>query len=137
MPAQRFGLEGPSHTRHDEGHWEGLKVGDLRIQRCRACAEWIWVAQPLCPSCHTFDPEWVTVEPAGVIYAWTRTHRAFHPTAEVPYTTVLVELPHAGNKRVIGLYLGDGDPAIGSQVRGEIEPPPDEDSWPLMRWNPA
>lgn len=134
MPAQRFGLEGPSHTRHDEGHWDGLRAGELRLQRCGACAEWIWVAQPLCPSCHTFDPEWIAVEPTGVVYAWTRTHKAFHPTAPVPYTTVLVELPQAGGKRVLGLYLGDGDPVIGSRVRGEIEPAPDENSWPLMRW---
>lgn len=134
---QRFGLEGPSPTGHDAGHWEGLREGELRIQRCGACARWIWIAQPLCPSCHAFDPGWEAVEPDGVIYAWTRTHRAFHPTAEVPYTTVLVELPQAGNTRVIGLYAGADDPVIGSRVRGAFEPAPDADSWPLIRWSTA
>ena len=134
---QRFGLEGPSHTRIDEGHWEGLKAGELRIQRCGACSRWIWVAQPLCPSCHTFDPLWESVEPEGVVYAWTRTVKAFHPTAEVPYVTVLVELPQAGGKRILGLYAGDGDPVIGSRVRGYFEPAPDSDSWPLIRWENA
>jgi uncharacterized OB-fold protein len=134
---QRFGLEGPSHNRHDECHWDGLKAGELRIQRCGSCREWIWIAQPLCPSCHTFDPVWEAVAPEGVVYAWTRTHRAFHPSAEVPYTTVLVELPQAGNKRILGLYRGTDDPVIGARVVGEFEPAPDEDSWPLIRWSAA
>jgi uncharacterized OB-fold protein len=139
MTAPRFGAkaEGPSHTGIDAPHWDGLKAGELRIQRCTECKRWIWVAQPLCPSCHAFDPGWEAVEPAGVVYAWTRTHKAFHPTAEVPYVTVLVELPQAGDRRVLGIYTGDGDPVIGSRVRGTFEPAPDADSWPLIRWSAA
>ncbi len=127
-------MEGPSHTLVDAPYWDGLKVGELRIQRCGECARWIWGAQPMCPACHTFDPGWEAVEPSGVVFAWTRTWRQFHPTAEVPYVTVLVELPQAGGRRILGLYTGEGDPVIGARVRGEFEPAPDSTSWPLIRW---
>jgi len=50
---------------------------------------------------------------------------------------VLVELPAAGGCRVLGVLAhADGvTPRIGDQVRGEIEQPPDNDHWPLVRWH--
>jgi len=133
----RFGAEGPSPTLLDAPYWDGLRAGELRIQRCGQCARWIWTAEPLCPDCHTFDPGWEAVEPTGVVYTWTRTHRQFHPHAAVPYTTVLVELPQAGGRRVLGLYTGVDDPVIGAAVRGQFEPAAEADGWPLLRWSPA
>lgn len=132
----RFGMEGPSHTGVDVPHWDGLRAGELRIQRCAGCRRWIWGPQPICPTCHAFDPGWEAVEPSGVIYSWTRTWQRFHPTAAVPYTVVLVELPHAGGRRVFGMYAAAEDPVIGARVRGEFEPAPDDHSWPLVRWHP-
>ena len=135
--APRFGAEGPSPTLLDAPYWDGLREGELRIQRCGACGRWIWTAEPMCPDCHTFDPGWEAVEPTGTVYTWTRTHKQFHPTAPVPYTTVLVELPRAGGRRVLGLWLDADDPVIGSRVRGEFEPAPDATTWPLLRWRRA
>ncbi|MGQ0626140.1 MAG: Zn-ribbon domain-containing OB-fold protein [Sporichthyaceae bacterium] len=132
----RFGREGPAHTLVDAPYWDGLRAGELRLQHCAACGRWIWGAQPMCPACHTFDPLWEAVEPAGVVFSWTRTHNRFHPSVEVPYLSVIVELPQAGGRRVLGLYAGQGDPVIGAQVHGEFEPAPDETCWPLLRWSP-
>ncbi|MGQ0629708.1 MAG: Zn-ribbon domain-containing OB-fold protein [Sporichthyaceae bacterium] len=135
--APRFGAEGPDHTGVDAPYWDGMHAGELRIQHCNACNRWIWGPQPMCPDCHTAEPPWESVDPTGVVFTWTRTWNRFHPTASVPYTTVLVELPQAGGRRVLGVYIGDADPVIGARVRGEFEPAPDETTWPLLRWSPA
>jgi uncharacterized OB-fold protein len=125
-PLQRFGAEGPGPDGLDAPYWDGLRAGELRIQRCGNCARWIWTAEPMCPDCHTFDPGWEAVAPDGVVHTWTRTWNRFHPAAASPYTTVLVELPRAGGRRVLGLWTAADDPVIGVRTRGEFEPAPDE-----------
>ena len=82
-----------------------------------------------------FEP----VDPVGTIYSWTRTWQPFAPesTGHLPYVVVLVTLPAAGDRRVLGV-LADADgvtPEIGAPVRGQIEQPPDEQHWPLVRWH--
>jgi len=65
--------------------------------------EWI------CHACHSFDLDWVEVAGRGRIYSWERSHHPVHPALKdrVPYVAVLVELPDAGNVRMVGNLLGD------------------------------
>lgn len=134
-------LTGPSADGLDAPHWDGLRAGKLLLQRCCGCATWIWSPQPICPACHSFEIAWEQVDPAGTIYSWTRTWQAFtaESTGHLPYVVVLVELPTAGCRRLIGvLARADGlTPRIGAQVRGVIEQPPDDQHWPLLRWHLA
>ena len=113
-------------------------LGRLLLQRCRACDGWIWSPRPICPACHSFDLDWQPVEPVGTVYSWTRTWQPFtrESTGHLPYVVVLVELTTAGRRRVLGvLSHADGvTPRIGAAVRGHIEAPPDEEHWPLIRW---
>jgi uncharacterized OB-fold protein len=92
-----------------EPHWSGLRRGEFFIQRCRKCGTWLWGPEWICHKCHSFDLAWTKVEPEGRIFSWTR---VWHPTHAVlndrgPYIVVVVELPHAGNVRVIGNLVGD------------------------------
>lgn len=111
----------------DDPFWQGLAEGVVRIQRCPRCERWIWGPRWVCPECHRVEPEWVDVEPSGRIFSWTRTWQKFAPefADHVPYITVLVELPDAGERRLLGLLLGDDkdDPHIGQEVHGVIQPP--------------
>lgn len=123
----------------DAPYWDALGRGELRIQRCRMCEEWIWAPRFVCPSCHTSGPDWERVEARGRVYSWVRT---WHPFAAefadlVPYITVLVELPHAGGRRILGILLGDDsiDPSIGDEVQGAFQPPSDRTAGaPVLRW---
>ena len=130
---------GPSDDGLDTPHWDGLRVGKLMLQRCLDCASWIWSPRPICPSCHSFRLGWESVDPAGSVFSWTRTCQPFTPesTGHLPYVVVLVELAHAGGRRVMGILANaDGvTPRIGAQVRGEIDQPPDDAYWPLVRWH--
>lgn len=131
-------LTGPSDDGLDTPHWEGLRVGRLLLQQCHDCAEWIWSPRPICPNCRSFELCWREVEPVGRVYSWTRTWQPFSPesTGHLPYVVVLVELPTAGGRRVLGVLAhADGvTPTIGAPVRGHIEQPPDDQHWPLIRW---
>lgn len=132
-------LTGPSDDGLDEPHWEALRGGRLVLQRCKDCATWTWSPRPICPACHSFDMGWQQVDPVGTIYSWTRTWQPFTPeaTGHLPYVVVLVELPAAGGRRVMGvLEHADGvTPRIGASVHGVVESPPDDEHWPLVRWH--
>ncbi|MCX4098457.1 Zn-ribbon domain-containing OB-fold protein [Nocardia sp. alder85J] len=129
---------GPAEDGVDRPYWEGLRAGELRLQRCTGCHAWIWGPQWICAHCHTFDPGWESVDAVGTVYTWSRSWYPFISELPValPYVTVLVELPHAGNRRVLGILTdaGAGDtPRIGEAVTGHIEL--DEGAtWPLLRW---
>ncbi len=131
---------GPAHDGLDTPHWEGLRRNELLLQRCGSCRSWVWSPRPLCPNCHNFDMDWEQVEPVGTVYSWTRTWQPFtkEATGHLPYTVVLVELPGAGGRRVLGVLTpADGvTPQIGATVRGHIEQPPNDEHWPLVRWHP-
>ncbi|MBC2639467.1 MULTISPECIES: Zn-ribbon domain-containing OB-fold protein [unclassified Rhodococcus (in: high G+C Gram-positive bacteria)] len=128
---------GPSADGLDQPYWDGLTRGELRLQRCGTCKTWIWGPQWVCGSCHTLDPNWESVTPAGTVYSWSRSWYPFitELADRVPYVTVLVELPGAGHRRVLGILTGDDTDAvrIGDPVVGHIEH--DEGAtWPLLRW---
>lgn len=132
---------GPSEDGLDAPPLGGTPRGELVLQRCRDCTTWTWSPRPICPACHSFDMGWEATEPVGTLYSWTRTWQPFTPESRghLPYVNVLVELPAAGNRRVVGVLNGaDGmTPRVGAPLRGTIEQPPDDRFWPLVRWQVA
>jgi uncharacterized OB-fold protein len=132
-------LTGPADDGLDTPHWTALRAGRLELQRCNDCRTWTWSPRPICPNCHSFDMGWQEVDPVGTIYSWTRTWQPFaaEATGHLPYVVVLVELPGADNRRVVGvLEHADGvTPRVGAAVRGVVAAAPDDDHWPLVRWH--
>jgi uncharacterized OB-fold protein len=93
----------------DAAYWQALSAGRLVMQHCQNCGQWHWPAVWRCGECGIWDPEWVDVALEGVVYSWTKTWHRF-PGSEgidLPYVTVLAALPHAGGRRLLGLYDGD------------------------------
>jgi uncharacterized OB-fold protein len=134
--AQPDGLDAP--------YWDGVTRGELRVQRCRACRAWQWGPEWICHACLSFDLGWETVAGQGTIYSWERVWHPVHPALEDagPYVVVLVELPHAGNVRMIGNLLGDPTQAVtvGAAVEAVFEPHHAADGAPthtLVQWRRA
>jgi uncharacterized OB-fold protein len=103
--------------------WDFLAAGSIRVPRCDGCGRWTWPAQYRCGDCGSFDFSWTDVDPAGEVFAWTRTHHAFDRSlaGSVPYTIVVGMLPGSGNVRLIGLLdLEAGDVEIGTPVRAAV-----------------
>lgn len=80
------------HT--NQAHWDGAQAGELRVQRCQACAALRYPASRWCPSCLGEDSEWVATTGRGQIWSWCVFHRAYFKGFEpdLPYVVALVEL---------------------------------------------
>ena len=120
-------------------YWLGLRENRLRVQRCIHCLTWQFGPEWVCHRCHAFDPDWTDVEPRGRIYSW---ELVWHPAHGVlkshgAYLAVLVELPQAGNVRMVGNLLGDPmqEVVIGAEVEGVFEHHTDVDPpYSLLQW---
>jgi uncharacterized OB-fold protein len=74
-------------------YWEGLIQGELRIQRCAACARAVFYPRALCPYCYSDRLSWIVATGRGTIYAYTVAHQAFGLfAAEIPFVIAIVEL---------------------------------------------
>ncbi|MBW0101861.1 Zn-ribbon domain-containing OB-fold protein [Pseudonocardia sp. KRD291] len=129
----------PFEGRVDSPYWDGLGAGELRIQRCQRCERWSWPADWRCPACGGYEFRWERVEPVGRVYSWIRSHLPFVAAYAdlVPYVNVLVELPQAGNARIMGLLTGDEDGIrIGAPLTGEFRPAsPRTADLPVLTWS--
>jgi uncharacterized OB-fold protein len=131
---ERDGLSAP--------YWEGLKENVLKIQRNPATGVWQWPPQWITHDTQSFAVDWVEVAPRGRIYSWTRVWHPVHPALKDagPYIVVVVELPEAGNVRLLGNLLGDPrqDVRIGAEAEGVFEHHPDaQPPYSLLQWRVA
>lgn len=111
----------------DEPFWLALERGELALPRCSGCGKWTWPAHFRCGDCGSWDFDWQPVEAKGTVYTWTRNHAVSDVVKErrddVPFVTILVELPHAGSIRIPGVLEGrEDDLKIGAPLLGRIRP---------------
>jgi uncharacterized OB-fold protein len=105
--------------------WNGLRENRVMVQHCRKCGTWQHAPEWICHACHAIDPPFEQVAPRGRIYSWERVWHPVHAclNGHGPYVVVVVELPDAGNVRMLGNLLGDPmqDVVIGAEVQGVFE----------------
>ena len=99
--AQRTGL--------DNEFWAASKRHELMVQRCNSCKAFQWGPEFLCHECRSFDMGWHKVSGRGRLYSWVRCWNPVHPALKeaCPYIVAVIELPDAGNVRMVGNLLGD------------------------------
>ena len=125
------GLDGP--------FWQGLREERLLIQCCQGCQTWQWGPEWICHQCLSEDLVFEEVKGEGLIFSFERVWHPVHPALKEqgPYLIVLVELPGAGNIRLVGNLLGDPeqDVVIGSSVKAFFEHRHDaEQAYTLLQW---
>ncbi|MFV0307743.1 MAG: Zn-ribbon domain-containing OB-fold protein [Desertimonas sp.] len=112
-----FSIEGP--------FWDALGRAELRFPQCEGCGRWNWPPVPRCPACGSFDHAWQQVGATGTLYSWTTIHRASTSelAGDVPFVVVLVEVPQAGNARIMGRFEGNPDRlSLGVALVGSFRP---------------
>ena len=134
LPAPRAENDGLS-----EPYWTAAAKEQLLVQRCNQCGQWQWGPEWICHNCLSFDVGWQEVEAHGVIFSWERSHHPVHAALREhgPYIAVLVELPHAGNVRMLGNLLGDPlqDVRVGAHVQAVFEHHRETDPhYTLVQW---
>lgn len=125
----------PSGDGLDRPYWEAAKRNELVVQRCNDCGNYQWGPEWNCYKCLSFNIGWVNVSGRGKVYSWERVWHPVHPALvnACPYLVVLVELPDAGNVRMIGNLLGDPmqQVSIGAEVEARFE---DHGEFKLVQW---
>jgi len=107
----------PLATATSRPFWEGLRHGEVRIQRCEACRAWVFYPRSNCPACLSQKLVWQTVSGAGRLHSFTI---ARMPTApffadEVPQRLALVELDEG--VRIPSTLVGVAEDAIEIGMR--------------------
>jgi uncharacterized OB-fold protein len=84
----------PLATPITQPFWEGLRAGEVRLQRCRTCQRWIFYPRSNCPGCLSPDLEWSRVSGHGRLHTFTisRVPTAAFFADEVPQLLAVIEL---------------------------------------------
>ena len=81
----------PQPTPETQHYWDGVKAGELRLQRCGDCDHVYFPARPFCPACSSRDVNWFTASGKGTLFSYVINHRA--PKGfEAPYIIAVVQL---------------------------------------------
>jgi uncharacterized protein len=121
---------------HDEtrSYWEGAKRHELLIRKCRACGKYHFYPRDFCPSCFSFDVEWVKASGRGVIYSFTICHRPAQAFEEdIPYNLVLVELKEGVRMMSNVVGCANDDLRIGMSVEVVFDDITDEVTLPKFK----
>jgi uncharacterized OB-fold protein len=115
-------------------YWEGLRQGELRIQRCDSCARAVFYPRAICPHCFAEKLSWIVASGKGTIYAYTIAHQAFGRFAEdVPFVVILVELEEGVRMLSRLLDAPREQVRVGAEVRVTFEKVEEELTLPYFR----
>jgi uncharacterized OB-fold protein len=85
--------------------WSGLRIGELRIQRCVTCGSLRHPPGPLCPLCHSTDRDHLVASGTGEIYSYVVHHHPPVPGKKAPFVVAVVALPEG--VRMVGNVMGE------------------------------
>jgi uncharacterized OB-fold protein len=106
--------------------------GELRLQRCRACATVQHPPGEICHHCQAMEFDYVAAQPHGVVESFTIVHHATNPLLKqrVPYNVALISLRDYPRVRIVGnvidaqpeqMRIGMSVTCTWAQVRRETE----------------
>jgi uncharacterized protein len=117
-------------------YWDGAKRHELTLPKCRSCNQYYFYPRDFCPSCFSFDVEWVKVSGRGVIYSFTVCHRGSPGfEGDAPYNIALVELEEGVRMMSNIVECPDADLTIGMPVEVVFDDVTEEVTLP--RFKPA
>jgi uncharacterized protein len=81
----------PIPTPETQHYWDGAAAGELRLQRCSACANVYFPPRPFCPACASRQVEVFAASGKATLYSYIINHRAA-PGFTAPYAVAVVQL---------------------------------------------
>lgn len=82
----------PTPTPETAHFWDGCKAGELRLQRCKACAETYFPPRPFCPACGAREVEVVKASGKAALWSYVINHRPRRDMGPDPYAIAVVAL---------------------------------------------
>lgn len=81
----------PKPTPETQHFWDGTQTGELRLQRCDACAHTYFPPRPFCPACGSRKVSIFKASGKATLYSYVIHHRPV-PGFTPPYAIAVVEL---------------------------------------------
>ena len=81
----------PQPTPETQHFWDGCRVGELRLQKCEACAHVYFPPRPFCPKCSSRQVTVFVASGRGKLASYVINQRP-HPAWSEPYAIAIVEL---------------------------------------------
>ena len=81
----------PKPTPETQHFWDGTQAGELRLQRCDACAHVYFPPRPFCPKCASRRVSVVKATGKGKLFSYV-IHQRPVPGLTPPYAIAVVEL---------------------------------------------
>ena len=116
-------------------YWEAAHNGELRMQKCGACALIRFPPSILCASCLSEQVEWVKMSGRGTVFSWIVIHRSQHPAfnADTPYNVAIVELEEGPRLHTNVVECANDDIHIGMPVEVVFEKVSGDTTLPKFR----
>ena len=113
----------PRITADNAQFFEGLKAGQLRLQRCTDCERFHVPPGPVCPYCFSEAVEWKATSGHGTVSSWVVVHKAWFPAfeAEIPYNVVQVELDEGPRLTANVIDVAPDELAVGMRVVAVVD----------------
>jgi len=123
----------PGVSRDTKFFWDGLEVGELRIQQCKGCEALHHPPVVRCPGCGSYDLGHTVSSGRGVIYSHVEVNHPQVPGFDYPLPVVLVQLEEG--TRIIANVGGIApeDVAVGLEVECHVERGADGAKLPVFR----
>lgn len=93
----------PGVNKDTQFFWDGLRQGQLLIQRCTACHKLRHPPGPVCPHCHSFAWDTLAASGKGVLHSFVKMHHPPLPVFDLPNPIGLVELEEG--TRIVGRLI--------------------------------
>lgn len=113
--------------------WQGLKAGQLLIQRCKGCGVLRHPPGPACTECHSLEWDTVASTGRGSLFSFVVMHQPKHPAFDYPLPVGLIELEE-GTRLVAPIKCTDTTTLrTGMRMEAIIESIEGEDRLPWFR----
>jgi uncharacterized protein len=109
----------PGVHRDNRFFWEGVRRGELLIQRCAECGRLRHPPSPMCPACRSLAADAVKSSGRGTVYSYCRPHEPRLPAFDPGYVIALVEL--AEGVRLVSNLVGIDPAAVDIGLPVEVE----------------
>ena len=115
--------------------FEGALRGELRLQRCKDCQEFLVLGSRVCTSCLGENLEWVPVSGRGTLFTFGIMHQRYHPAfvPELPYNVAVVELEEGPRLQTNIVGVRNEDLRVGMPVVVTFEQVSDTVALPKFR----
>ena len=125
----------PKPTPETQHFWDGCRAGELRLQRCRDCAQSYFPPRPFCPHCASREVEVYAASGKATLYSYVINHRPRPDMGTEPHSIAVVELAEGPRMmtNIIGCPQTPEALLLDMPLEVTFQPESEEISLPLFR----